>query len=252
VTRKDAIAPREVAPGVHRYGSRYVNCYLIEDGDRFTLLDTGLPSYVRNLRALLANLGRSIRDIDAVLLTHCHIDHMGAAKQVAFEANAFVHAHELDGPPLRGERRLPVPNIAKNLGQTFLLRYLFGHIIPNGGAKYPTIADLTTFADGDVVDVPGSPRVIHAPGHTTGSSALHLEERRVLFSGDALVTLDTLTGKTGPHVFAPPFSHDYGQAVASIDRLETLDADLMLPGHGEPWRGTPAEAVQEARRGALV
>ena len=121
------------------------------------------------------------------------------------------------------------------------------HIGLNGGARYPAIADLTTFADGEVLDVPGKPRVIHAPGHTPGSSALHLDERRVLFSGDVLVTLDTLTGRTGPHVFTRPFAHDYAQAVASVDRLEGIDVDVMLPGHGEPWRAPVKSAVEHAR-----
>lgn len=244
---RDAIPIAEVAPGVHRYGSRYINCYLIEEGGKLTLLDTGLPSYVKNLREALASSNRDIEDIDAIVLTHCHIDHIGSAKQVASESSASVHAHEADGPPIRGERRLPIPNVAKHLARPYFLRYMFGHIALNGGAKYPAIADLTTFVDGEVLDVPGKPRVIHAPGHTQGCSALHLDERRVLFSGDALVTLDTLTGRTGPHVFTPPFAHDYAQAVASIDRLESVDVDVMLPGHGEPWRGSVSEAVQLAR-----
>ena len=243
---RDAISVSEVAPGIFRYGSRYINCYLIQEGGRLTLLDTGLPSYVRNLHEALDEMGRSLGDIDAIVLTHCHIDHMGSAKQVAAESSASVHAHEKDGPPIRGERRLPIPNVAKHLARPYLLRYML-HIGLNGGARYPSIADLTTFADGEVLDVPGKPRVIHTPGHTAGCSALHLEARRILFSGDALVTLDTLTGRVGPHVFTRPFAHDYAQAVESIDRLESVDVDVMLPGHGEPWLGTVAEAVRLAR-----
>ena len=247
MTRRDAIATTEVAPGIFRYGSRYINCYLIQEGGRLTLLDTGLPSYVRNLHAALSEMGRSIQDIDAIILTHCHIDHMGCARKVASEAMATVHAHEADGPPLRGERKVPIPNVAKHLAKPFFLRYMFGHIMTNGGPKYPTIADLKTFNDGETIDVPGSPRVIHTPGHTAGSSALHLGARRALFSGDALVTLDTLTGRTGPHVFTPPFAADYRQSVASLDRLEGVDADVTLPGHGEPWLGSVKEATELAR-----
>jgi glyoxylase-like metal-dependent hydrolase (beta-lactamase superfamily II) len=237
----------EVAEGVHRYGSRYINCYLIEDRGRLTLLDTGLPSYVRNLRGALSRLGRSVRDIDAIILTHCHIDHMGSAERVRFESNGRVFAHAADVPPLRGDRRVPVPNLGTKMMRPFLMRYLFGHLIPNGAARYPTIAEVTAFADGERLDVPGSPRVVHTPGHTPGTSALVLEERKALFSGDALVMLDTLTGKVGPHVFEPPLADDYGEALASVDRLAEIDASVILPGHGGPWRGSVAEAARIAR-----
>jgi glyoxylase-like metal-dependent hydrolase (beta-lactamase superfamily II) len=237
----------EVAPGVHRYGTRFINCYLIEEGGRLTLLDTGLPSYVKHLRPVLAKIGRSVTDIDAILLTHCHVDHMGSAKQLQRESSSRVLVHAADAATVRGERKPPIPNVVTKLWRPFLLRYFFGHILPNGGAKYPAVTDLTTFEDGERVDVPGSPRVVHAPGHTAGASALWLEDRKTLFSGDSLVTLDTLTGETGPHVFAPPFTEDYSRAIASLSQLESLEADVTLPGHGEPWTAPISEATAIAR-----
>lgn len=246
MTSKEPVVT-EVASGVFRYGSRYINCYLIADGGRLTLLDTGLPRYIGKLRSVLAHLGKSIRDVDAILLTHCHVDHIGSAKQVQFESTGLVFVHEADAPVVRGERKQPIPNVAKNLGRPFFLRYFFGHLAPQGGARYPHVVDLSTFADGDVLDVPGAPRVVHAPGHTAGSSALLIEEREVLFSGDALVTLDTWTGATGPHVFTPPFTEDYPEALRSLDRLEGLPAEVVLPGHGDPWTGGVQEAVAVAR-----
>jgi glyoxylase-like metal-dependent hydrolase (beta-lactamase superfamily II) len=240
----------EVADGVYRYGSRYINCYLIEDRGRLTLVDTGLPAYLQHLRVALAQLGRSIRDIDAILLSHCHIDHMGSAERIRFESNGKVFAHDADVPFLRGDRRQPVPKLGPKDLRPFLMRYLFGHLIPNGAARYPAIEELNSFVDGEELDIPGSPRVVHAPGHTPGTCALVLEERAVLFSGDALVTLDTLSGGLGPHVFQPPFSEDYEEALASADRLAKVDASVVLPGHGGPWRGSPADAVALARANA--
>jgi glyoxylase-like metal-dependent hydrolase (beta-lactamase superfamily II) len=242
----------EVANGVYRYGSRYINCYLIEEGGRLTLVDAGLPTYVGRLRGALAHLGRSIRDIDAILLTHCHIDHMGAAERIRFESNGRVFAHDADAPTLRGDRRQPLPNLGAKILRPFMLRYLLGHLVPNGASRYPPIEQLDSFVDGERLDVPGSPRVVHTPGHTQGTCSMILENRRVLFSGDALVTLDTLNGQVGPHVFEPPFSEDYEEALASVDRLAELDASVVLPGHGGPWRGSPADAVALARANARI
>jgi len=67
--------------------------------------------------------------------------------------------------------------------------------------------------------VPGSPRVIHAPGHTAGSCVLFLGDRSVLFSGDALATLDCTYGRTGPQIIRGPFTEDAELALASLDVL---------------------------------
>lgn len=249
--RRDLV-PSEVAPGVHRYGSDYINCYLIEDRGRLTLLDTGLPRYVRQLRGVLARVHHSVTDIDAILLTHCHIDHVGAAKQLQRESSARVFAHEADAPTVRGDRKQPNPKFGTKLAQPFLLKYLLGHLVPNGAARYPVVADLSTFTDGERLDVPGAPRVLHAPGHTPGNSALVLDDRKILFSGDALVTLDTLTGARGPQVFTPPFTEDYSEALKSLDRVAGIEADVTLPGHGEPWTGPVREAVTIARKRASL
>jgi glyoxylase-like metal-dependent hydrolase (beta-lactamase superfamily II) len=245
--RKDDLTVTEVARGVHRYGTNYINCYLIEDRGRLTLLDSGLPGYVRHLRGALASLNRSVTDIDTVLLTHCHVDHMGAAKQLQLESGGRVYIHAADAPVARGERKQPLPKLGAKLARSFLLRYVFLHLLPYGAARFPTIADTMTFEDGETLDAPGSPRVVHTPGHTSGSSSIVLDERSTLFSGDALVTLDTLSGRRGPHVFAPPFTDDHAQAIASLDVLEKVEADITLPGHGEPWKGTVPEAVAIAR-----
>src|SRR5258708_2562831 len=92
----------EVAPGVRRFGSRFVNCYLVEEGGRLTLLDAGFPGYWRSLLRELDAIGRSLEDIDAVLLTHSHPDHSGIAERVRQASGATVYAHALEAPALTG------------------------------------------------------------------------------------------------------------------------------------------------------
>lgn len=89
--------------------------------------------------------------------------------------------------------------------------------------------------------------MIHAPGHTPGACALLLEERRVLLCGDVVVTRNPLTGRVGPQIMPSAFNHKTPQAIESLDALDDVPADVLLPGHGEPWTQGAAEAARAAR-----
>ena len=96
-----------------------------------------------------------------------------------------------------------------------------------------------------MLDVPGKPRIIYAPGHTPGSIAVHVPAADALFVGDTMTTRNVLTGVTGPK--PAPFTLEPEQALASLARLRDVDATWVLPGHGPAWDGGMAEAVQLAR-----
>src|SRR5262249_54934094 len=81
----------------------------------------------------------------------------------------------------------------------------------------PPAGELQPVEDGQVLDVPGSPRIIHVPGHTPGSVAVHVPEVDALFIGDTMTTRNVLTGATGPK--PAPFTLEPGQAMASLDRV---------------------------------
>jgi glyoxylase-like metal-dependent hydrolase (beta-lactamase superfamily II) len=240
----------EVATGVRRFGTRFINGYLIEDGGRITLLDAGLPGYWGGFLRELEAMGRRLTDIDAVLLTHSHPDHFGIAEQVRSASGAKVYAHPLEIPALTGKGGdgKPPPFLSQGF-KPFLYRYLL-HAISNGVMKRVPIAAVNEFADGEVVQVPGSPRVVHTPGHTAGHCALHLEDRDILFSGDALCTIDALTGKPRPSLSPDFINQDSAVAFESLARLEKLEAATMLTGHGEPWKGGVKQAVEIARADA--
>jgi glyoxylase-like metal-dependent hydrolase (beta-lactamase superfamily II) len=74
--------------------------------------------------------------------------------------------------------------------------------------------------------------VIFTPGHTDGECVFLFPDRRLLLTGDALVTLDPYTGFTGPRIVARAGTKDSRQALDSLAGLRSLDADLVLPGHG--------------------
>jgi glyoxylase-like metal-dependent hydrolase (beta-lactamase superfamily II) len=243
------VLPRisEVAPAVNRVTGGVTNFYLIEEGGRVTLVDAGTPGDWGLLQRALTSRGRGLADVEAVLLTHAHADHTGFAEQARSQAEAKVWVHRADAGVARGGRP------AKNDGN--MARYLFRaefyrtllSLSRRGGAKIVPVLEVSTFGDGEVLDVPGGPRVVHTPGHTPGNAVLFLEQRRVLFSGDAVVTRNPLTGRTGPQIMPSGFNQDTGAAMRSLTALQGLAADTLLPGHGEPWTGGAAEAVRQAQ-----
>jgi len=237
----------KIAPGVHRIGDQsIVNSYLLEDAGEVTIIDAGVPGYYRDVPRELAVMGRTVADVRALLLTHGHTDHIGFAERLRREQQIPVSVHEADAALARGE----VPNPAKGVGPIKLgpfLGFLWFTFL-RGGLRIPKLQEVATFGDGATLDVPGSPRVILTPGHTPGSAALHVASRKTLFVGDALATYAVTTGARGPQV--APFTADAAQAVASLARLDEVSADLVLPGHGDPWTGGIQEAVRRVRQGA--
>jgi glyoxylase-like metal-dependent hydrolase (beta-lactamase superfamily II) len=123
----------------------------------------------------------------------------------------------------------------------------FLHMARNGALKPPHIDDPIAINHDDELDVPGRPRVIHTPGHTPGHCSLHFERHEALFTGDLLCTWHPILGRTGPQIMPSAFNVSSAQALESLGRIEHLSAEVVLPGHGEPWTGGPAEAVKRAR-----
>lgn len=95
----------EVASGVHRFGSRFVNWYLVEQAGKLTLVDAGLRGYWPQLQGALRSLGCILDDVEAVVLTHAHADHIGFAQRLRSATGAAVHVHQADAEP--GFRRYP-------------------------------------------------------------------------------------------------------------------------------------------------
>jgi len=233
-------------------GPELVNWYLVEEDGRLTAIDAGLPAFARGLDAELEALGRRRQDVEAVVLTHSDSDHTGMA--AAFrDAGARILIHRDDDEKLRkpGPKSgdgSPI-HLVPLMWRPAFWRFM-GGMARRGGAKPAKVEDAQTFVDGDVLDVPGRPRVVHTPGHTPGHSALLFEELGKLFIGDELCTWNPLTGTQGPQVMPKPFNVDYEQCFSSLAALRDLGADELLPGHGDPWRGSPADAAARASEAA--
>ncbi len=234
-----------IGPGIHRIGNGLINSYLLEESGEITIVDAGVPGYWDDLPDELAAMKRSLADVRALVLTHAHVDHIGFAERLRSERGVRVSVHELDAMIARGEAK---PQNQKMLGIGLAgLRFL-RLALAKGMLRSTPILEVATFGDGATLDVPGAPRVIHVPGHSEGSAALHLPTRRMLFVGDAFATLNVLSGKVGPQL--APFGSDLPRARESLKRLEAIEADIVLPGHGQPWTGGVGEAIRLIRKGA--
>ena len=238
----------EVAPGIHHFNTDPFNWYVLEEEGRLTVVDAGFPGHYGTFLEGLASLGKGVQDVEAILITHAHADHTGFAERLRKATQAPVFVHREDRAAIGRVLQLPWWGLLSNGWRPFTASML-GRAIGNGVFRCPHITQAHTFEDGDLLDLPGRPRVLHIPGHTAGQVVFHLPERGVLLSSDTLVTQNLLTGKTGhPQVPARVLNHNDRQARHTIDRLRQLGTVTLLPGHGPAWTGTMEEAVELARR----
>lgn len=238
--------PTLVADRVVRLGTELVNWYLVEDAGRVTIVDAGAPKYRPQLDRGLAFLGREPDDVAAVILTHGHSDHIGFAEPVRKELGIPVLVH-------RDDEKLTTTGKAVGKNEASVVPYLryghawklLGHLASSGFPK--PVQEVATFGDGDELDVPGRPRALHTPGHTTGHAGFWLESRGLLIAGDLLCTRHPLTGARGPQLMPRAFNVSSETILDSLSKIEALDAGTIVFGHGEPWTDGAGEAVRRAR-----
>lgn len=235
-----------VEEGIWRVGSWLTNWYLVEEDGRLTVVDAGGPGYWPQLPEALETLGHSLTDVEAIVLTHADLDHRGFAERARRETGATVWVHEAEegmargGPRPASERALWEyawrPAAVRSLAHFW-----------RSGLKAEPVTELQTFADGDVLDAPGRPRIVHCPGHTPGSSAIHFPNAGVVMAGDIMCMLNPLTGSRGPQLLANGLNVDAAGAMAALDRFGGIGAEIVLSGHGEAWRHGAATAAERAR-----
>lgn len=237
----------EVLPGIHHFDTGPFNWYVLVEYGRLTLVDAGFPGHYHIFRNGIATMGFEPKDVEAIILTHAHADHVGFAERVRRESGAPVFVHQEDAAMARQPLQLPWRGLISNAWRPFTAKML-GIATFNGVFTLQHPTQVQTFRDGQPLVVPGRPTVVHCPGHTQGEVAFLLGDSQTLISGDALVTRNLLTGEVGrPQLTGRCLDDDFNQANDSLDRLRGLGNITLLPGHGTPWYGGIAEAVDMAR-----
>lgn len=87
---------------------------------------------------------------------------------------------------------------------------------------------------------------VHTPGHTHGSTSCLFPDASIAFTGDALVTHDSVAGPAGPCVICRAFTQDSRAALASLEKIAEHELATVLPGHDEPWTDGLARAARQA------
>lgn len=233
----------KLAPHLYRLGNDVVASYLIDTPEGITLIDAGLPGHWRDLHRELDSLGKSADDIRGLVLTHGDSDHIGFAERLRHEHGVPVYVHAADADRARTGNKPKTPAGPMRLGPA--LRF-FGYALSKNGLRTRYVAEVSEIHDGDTLDLPGKPAIVGMPGHSPGSVAIHVPLADAVFVGDALTTRHVLTGRVGPQ--PAPFTDDPAEALTSLDRIADLQASWVLPGHGAPWRTSPAQVGETIRK----
>ncbi len=238
----------EVAPDVFSVVGPRTNWCLIRDGDAITLIDAAWPKDYPVVVDSLRRIGAGPGQADAVVLTHAHPDHAGVAERLRAEHGAVVRTHVDEVGHATGEyqQRVRTIDLLARMWRPSVAVFAVGSIA-RGGTDPTPVADVEAFARSPL-DVPGRPVPVPTPGHTSGHCSFHLPDSGIVITGDALVNRNVLTNRPGPRLMPRIFSHDWEQALVSLDALAVLDAALLLPGHGVPLRMPASEAVAQAKQ----
>jgi glyoxylase-like metal-dependent hydrolase (beta-lactamase superfamily II) len=222
-----------------------VNCYLIED-EPLTLIDTGPNSGLAldQLELELAARGHRVEDLELIVITHQHLDHIGLLEILVRRSGAEVAALDLLAPYLAA--------FSQNMDDDdrFAEALMRSHGVPGDVVialravsmafrAWGSSAEVTRpVRDGDTLELRDRTlRVLHRPGHSPSDTVFFDERRAILLAGDHLIA----------HISSNPFvSRPLGAApdverpralIAYIDSMRAtreLSPQLTLPGHGDP------------------
>lgn len=241
-------APLECADGVFFIEGPASNWIILRDGREFSVIDSGYPGDVGDFVKSIRQLGLEPRNMAALLVTHGHVDHTGAARMLSEEFHIPVLSGAAEHGQMIGREKNQVSarQILVKAWQPRVFRWA-RHIVAAGGASPTCVPASGVFTNEVLAGLPGAPQAIDTAGHTPGHTSFLLPSG-CLATGDALVTGHPLSTVTGPQRLHPMFDHDGAMAGRALDRLQACAATSILPGHGKALAMPITEAVFLARQ----
>ncbi|MEZ5175208.1 MAG: MBL fold metallo-hydrolase [Acidimicrobiia bacterium] len=211
----------ELAKGVYQV-STGANAFVVDGDEGITLIDTGLPRRHGVIIEGLSDIGRSSKDITAILLTHGHFDHFGGAAALRSASAAPVFASHEDAAIIRGDLPAPPPPVLERVPLVDLLMKIM-----------PKAASLPVdhiVAEGFEGGLPEDFSVIDTPGHTDGHLSFLLDR------GDGILFVGDAAAHSGGTIKRGWFNRSTDSITASITKLGAFDFDMACFGHSGPLR----------------
>jgi glyoxylase-like metal-dependent hydrolase (beta-lactamase superfamily II) len=210
---------------IHPLSFGFANIFLLK-GEKNLLIDAGTTGQMDRLRKALAAAETRLEDIDLLLLTHGHFDHIGLAKEITAlsSAQVAVHAQEKDYFESGGSPITP--------GTTAWGKFLaaMAKLLPNNRVPTPRV-NIELTDDGLDLDSYGIPgKVVYTPGHTLGSISVLLDSGEA-FVGDLAMSAKVMRLSPG----MPIFAEDIRLVKTSWKKLLDLGAKTIYPAHGQPF-----------------
>jgi glyoxylase-like metal-dependent hydrolase (beta-lactamase superfamily II) len=221
----------------------HINSYLLKSGEKNLLIDTGLnfPTSFQALCKGLSEVGVKPGQLDQILLTHFHVDHVGLIpriKEMSKNVELFIHPTEAEMSKLMledfGSYRLRIENFLETNGAPLSIAKRLQNFHPAffTPQAYQELAKAASpVKDGQEILIGNYGfQVLWTPGHSPGHICLHEPSKRVLFSGDHL--LPTITSHVAQFMENMDPLTDY---LGSLEKIEKLNIGVVFPAHEEAF-----------------
>ena len=225
--------PIRVVNGVFQIRALGSRVTVLAGDDKTLLIDAGMKGSSGLILSGLHELGLSADGVTGVVVTHYHPDHSGGVRELVADRYITVMAHRIDARILAGAVEQPNPFQHK------LMARLTAPVLEKVNGP-PTPID-TELEDGDIIPFDFPVQVVHTPGHTAGSIAIFLPDRKLLIIGDALQY--RLGRKLTPPAAA--VTQDPEQAMESLRKLLKLDFHTICFSHYPPFHGGARAALRQ-------
>lgn len=219
---------------------KHVNIYALVHEGRVTLFDTGLntPETVTALETGLSRIGRSLREIDRIFITHRHGDHCGMAGRLKDISGATILMSETDYAFIRfsGDQDRLLAEL-----RSFYLRHglsdealvLLGSILKSFSKMIGTFPLDHALEPGELHRVgERSFEVLAAPGHSLGQVCFFFRKEGILLAGDHI--LPDITPNLSPDLFQTDF-RPLESFLSSLNEMQNLPVTAVYPAHGRPF-----------------